>query len=183
MSPRSARSVLLAALFLSAAACSHRPRAPALQDEPIYQNTREGFRFVAPEGWRQFAKSDLPPGPAEKERLLVRYMPPLTGRGSTLEVSLADLPESTPLADYLAGPSLGVKQWKPLGKTETLELNGQAATRLAFSGRVGKDQLLKEVTAFRRGGRVYFFTALVPKGDNKSRETIRRAVASTTWKG
>jgi hypothetical protein len=182
MSSRSVRMVLSVALILSASGCTQRPRAPALQDEPIYQNTREGFRFVAPEGWRQFAKADLPAGPVERERLLVRYMPPLSARGSTLEVSLADLPDSTELADYLSGPSLGVKQWKPLGKVETVEVNGKPATRVAFSGRVGKDQLLKEVTAFRRGGRVYFFTALVPKGDNKSRETIRRAVASTTWK-
>src|SRR5438105_510697 len=49
------------------------PRAPALRPEPVYSNAREGFRFVAPEGWALVAKADLPPGPAEKERLLVRY--------------------------------------------------------------------------------------------------------------
>src|SRR5205807_3959401 len=64
------------------------PHAPALRSEPVYNNTREGFRFVAPEGWSQVAKADLPPGPVEKERLLVRYQA-ATG-GGAMEVTIVD---------------------------------------------------------------------------------------------
>lgn len=177
------RLVVLVFVFGGLSGCgSPRPQAPALQDEPIYQNNREGFRFISPEGWKQLAKSDLPEGELDKERLLVRYMPTVSGRGATLEVTMADLPESTDLAKYLAGPSLGVKEWKALSAPVALDINGMPATRLAYSGRIGKVQYLKEVTVFRRRERVYFFTALVPRGDTKSREIVRRAVASTTWR-
>src|SRR5262245_30253534 len=85
------------------------PRAPALRPEPVYQNSREGFRFVAPEGWTQVAKAELPSGPAEKERLMVRYQA-ATGDPAALEATVIDLPESTDLAAYLSQPSYGVSE-------------------------------------------------------------------------
>src|SRR5262245_25916538 len=104
------RVVAIAAAALVLASCSSGPRAPALRDEAVYQNDREGFRFRVPEGWTQHAKSDLPPGKANKEHLLVSYR--RSSKPASLEVSLADVPESADLATYLAGPSFGAKQWR-----------------------------------------------------------------------
>src|SRR5436305_14471005 len=114
--------VLLAALL--AAACGYRPRAPALTDGSVYRNDREGFRFLVPEGWVQQAKGDVPPGPADQERLLVVYRNFTGERPAALEVSLAHLPESTDLGKHLEGSApLGVR-WRRVGPPETLEVHG-----------------------------------------------------------
>src|SRR5262245_1447579 len=81
--------------------CTPKPVAPALRDEPVYQNDQEGFRFLVPEGWSQNARTEVPPGPVEKERLLVQYKRRPPAKPATLEVSMADLPSSTNLATYL----------------------------------------------------------------------------------
>jgi hypothetical protein len=162
--------------------CGSRPRAPALSDEPVYQNDREGFRFRVPEGWTQQARADLPAGPVKKEHLLVRYMHTGPGKRAVLEVSLADLPESTELSTYLAGPSYGTKQWRRTAPVGSLEGKGPSAVRLIFMANVGEAEMTKEVVAYRRGGRVYLFTGLFAAGDSKAREEIRRAVDSTDWK-
>src|SRR5262245_64118678 len=79
-------------LLLLLLGCAPRPRAPALLDEPVYQNEREGFRFLVPEGWKQYARSEAPPGKGERERLLVLYRRLTPGPEATLEVTRADLP-------------------------------------------------------------------------------------------
>jgi hypothetical protein len=163
--------------------CNPRPRAPALENEPVYQNKREGFRFVVPEGWVQHAKADIPPGKTEKERLLVSYLRPVRGKPVFLEVSLADLPESRDLAAYLAESPYGTSKWRRVGTPLDLDINGVPATRYSYTTRVGKDDLIKEVTVFRRGERVYLFAGVYPTGDSQSREQLRRAAASTIWEG
>jgi hypothetical protein len=166
------------ALGLAVLGCDARPRAPALQEEPIYQNTREGFRFLAPEGWTVQARADVPAGRLEKERLLVLY----SQQGATLQVSMADLPESSDLAEYLAVPAFGVAKWEASAPPASLQLGGQPAVRYQFKGRAGKDPLDREVIACRHGERVYFFTILTPAGDSTARDVARRAIESTTWK-
>jgi hypothetical protein len=170
---------LSAALVLG---CNSRPVAPALRDDPVYQNDREGFRFLVPEGWSQQAKSEVPPGKLKKEHLLVQYKRLGGDKGAMLEVTMADLPSSADLSAQLAGPSYGAKSWQPSGKAETLEVDGVPATRLKFTTRMGKEDMTKEVVAFRRGERVYFFVGLFTPADGKAREQVRRAVLSTTWK-
>jgi hypothetical protein len=170
---------MVCAVLLSA--CSPRPRAPALDNDPVYQNRREGFRFIVPEGWIQLAKADLPPGKVSKERLLVSYQRPVHGKTVFLEVSLADLPDSTDLAAYLAESSYGTSKWRRSGSPQELDFNGVSAVRYSYSIRAGKDDLVKEVTTFRRGERVYLFAGVYPTGDSQSREQLRRAVASTIW--
>jgi hypothetical protein len=162
--------------------CGSGPRAPALRDDPVYQNEREGFRFLVPEGWKQHAKAEVPPRKYPKDILLVEYKHLVPGKGALLQVSLADLPKGTDLTTFLASPAFGVKDWKPTAGMEGLQVDGGPATRLVFTGRLGPQEMTREVVVFRRGERVYFFTGLYNTGDTESRDQVRRAVASTLWK-
>ncbi len=173
-------SCLLLGLFLCG--CDGRPRAPALQAGPLYQSESEGLRFLAPDEWVQRARAEVPPGRYEKPELLVAYTR-VTDRPAGLEVSLADLPEGTDLQKFLtATPSEGVR-WQAKGPPESLTINGVPATRFTLAGGSGKGAQTKEVVAFRRGGRVFFFAGTFPAGDRATRDEIRRAVNSVVWKG
>jgi hypothetical protein len=176
------RGVWAAAGLLLLLGCDARPRAPALLDEPVYQDEREGFRFLVPEGWKQYARSEVPPGKVERERLLVLYRRLTPGQEATLQVTCADLPPATDLAAYLAGPSFGADRWRLKASAEAVVADGVRGLRYAFAGRTGKRDMGREVAAFRRGERVYFFTALFPAADSTAREQVRRAVGSIRWK-
>jgi hypothetical protein len=161
----------------------HRqPRAPALDDDPVYQDEREGFRFTVPEGWHQYARSQLPPGKLEKEQVLVEYRKVDRDAPAQLDVSAVDLPGSTDLAEYLAEPSYGEKSWRLQASPEPIEVAGVPGTRFDFVGRPGKDGLAREVVAFRRGERVYLFTALFLAHDASAREQFRRSVGRLQWR-
>jgi hypothetical protein len=169
-------------ILLFLCGCGSHPRAPALQSGPLYQNEREGFRFLAPEGWVQRARADLPAGPFGKEELLVAYAR-VTDRPASLEVSLADLPEAADLRKFLtAAPSGGVK-WQAKAMSESIVVNGVPASRFTLSGGAGKDTTVKEVVAVRRGGRVYFFAGIFAAGDTATRDEVRRSVQTVVWKG
>jgi hypothetical protein len=176
-------ALLLAGLVvLLSATWGARPRAPALIDEPVYHNAREGFRFLVPEGWAIHARGEPPPGRVDKERLLVNYQRTGSEKPAFFEVTLADLPPATDLAAHLAGPSYGSESWRQKTLPETLDVGGVAATRFVATSRVGKDDLTKETVAVRRGERVYFFTAVYTSGDTAVREQLRRTVGSLIWK-
>ena len=169
------------ALLLLVCSCQPKPKAPALSDGPVFQ-CDEGFRFLVPEGWLMAARANLPRGPLEKERLLVQYRRTTPGQHSAeLEVSVAELPEGTDLAEYLSKPSFSASEWKPAGKPVPLEAGGVKGTRFRHTAQVDRSKLVKEVTAFHRGGRVYFFTALFTSGDSSTPEQARRAVESLVW--
>lgn len=171
--------VLLLAIVL--AGCGPRaPRAPALQDDPVYENRDEGFRFLVPVGWTQHARADAPPGPAAQDRLLVRYERPAENAPAVLEVSMADLPSSVDLNAYLAAPSLGRPTWAPRGRPEPVRAGEREAMRYVFQSPVGRP-IVKEVVAVRRGERVYFFAGLFANADDASRDEIRRGVDSLAW--
>jgi len=165
------------------AGCNHRPRAPALQDEPVYLNAQEGFRFLVPTGWKQSARSILPPGPVQKERMLVEYKPPPAETAASLQVTCIDLPSGTSPESYLSTRRHGTEPWRQKGAVEPLDVNGESAVRLILTSRTGKEQLTREVVVFRRGDRAYFFTGLFPASDGKTREQVRQAVESVQWKG
>jgi hypothetical protein len=179
---RVCRAILWAGWALQMLGCQARPHAPALGDEPVYQNTREGIRFLAPEEWTLRAKAEIPPGKADKERLLVAYARRGADKGATLEVTLADLAPATDLAVYQGSHSFGAEKWRSAAPAETLQINGIPAVRLAFAVRSGKEELTREVVAIRRSERVYFFTGIFPTGDSKARDQVRRAIASAQWK-
>lgn len=75
---------LVSLAVLVAVGCDRqKPRAPALSDEPVYSNSRDGLSFLAPNGWSQSSKSDAPPDASEKDRVLVSYRsPPVRHRRS-----------------------------------------------------------------------------------------------------
>ena len=156
--PRLAVVLLLGGVLLPG--CSRKPQAPALRDEPVYENAQEGLRFLAPEQWTQHARATLPPGKVDKERLLVGYRRHEAGESAQLELARADLPESTKLTDYLSGPAFSARQWKAKGPPEELEINGVPAVRSIFLTGAGKDEEVREVVTFRRGERCYFFSGL-----------------------
>jgi hypothetical protein len=176
-------AVLLAACALVAAGCNDRPRAPAILDEPVYQNDREGFRFLAPQGWTQHTRAELPPGKLEQERLLVAYRQREAGSPADLEVAAVDLPESADLTAYVAAASHGVRQWRLVGKPEQFQVNRVSAIRTTLTGKQGEQLMTKEVVSFRRGERVFFFTSFYAPTDSKSRDALRQAVGSVMWKG
>ena len=156
--------------------CSTRPRAPALLDEAVYHNAREGFRFLVPEGWSQQARSELPPGKVEKERLLVSYRFP-GASSAMLEVSLADFPEPFDLTGYLEGPSFGSAKWKSSSPPAPVKSGDHSGLRFLFTSK----HLTKDVLAFRRGERVYCFTGLYATADTQARSELRRATDSLIW--
>jgi hypothetical protein len=161
--------------------CQPKPKAPALSDGPVFQSD-EGFRFLVPEDWLMAARANLPPGPLEKERLLVQYRRSTASQQTaTLEVSVAELPESTDLAEYLSKPSFSAREWKPAGKPVQLDAGGAKGTRYRHTAWVDGSELVKEVTAFRRGDRVYFFTVLFSPKDSSAPEQARRAVEGLVW--
>jgi hypothetical protein len=125
----------------------------------------------------------VPPGKLDKERLLVQYRRLDPGKDATLEVTAADLEPSTDLAARLAGPGFGVQEWRLQPPPEPLDVNGVAGVRYDFAGRSGRDEMTREVVAFRRGGRVYFFTVVSLKKDATAREQFRRAVNGILWRG
>ena len=165
---------------LSSAGCQPRPKAPALLDEPVFQSD-EGFRFLVPEGWIMAARSNVPPGPVEKERLLVQFRRVVGDKQATLEVSLADLSEDTDLTAYLRGPAFSASHWDQAGSPESLEAGGRAGERYRFTARVNSMRLAREVTVFRRGGRVYFFTLLYSPDDATAPEQVHRSEGRIVW--
>jgi hypothetical protein len=152
-----------------------------LQDEPVYHNSQEGFRLLVPEGWVVRGKADIPPGRLEKERLLVLYRQ--TGaQGTSLHISMADLPGSTPLDEYLSRPSFGVKKWERTLAPQQLSLGPKTATRYLFGTQAAGKPFHREVMVFRRKERVYFFTILFSPADTRGRDQARTAIESIIWK-
>jgi hypothetical protein len=161
--------------------CGETPRAPPLRDDPVYQNDREGFRFLVPEGWQQRISGDVP-GKADRERPLVEYRPIKAGEGpGSLRVSRIDLPPSADLGGQVAAPSHSVEKWVPVTAAEETAVGGQKGVRYSLTGRLGKGKLAKEVVAVRRGERVYLFTVIFEPKDNDAREALRRIIGSVTW--
>jgi hypothetical protein len=126
-------------------------------------------------------KAEIPPGRLEKERLLVLYRQ-TGGQGTALHISMADLPESSPLAEYLARPSFGVEKWERTLAPEQLSLGHKTATRYLFGTKAAGKPLHREVIVFRRQERVYFFTILFSPADTRGRDQARKAIESIIWK-
>jgi hypothetical protein len=172
----------LALVVALLAGCGETPQAPPLRDDPVYQNDSEGFRFLAPEGWRQQYRRDVLPGKEDRERMLVEYRATTspTAAGS-LRVSRVDLPPSADLAAVVSAPSHSVEKWVPAGEPDEMNVGGQKAVRYSFTGRLGKVKLAKEAVTVRRGERVYLFTLLFDPKDNEARDLLRRVIGSVIW--
>ncbi len=165
-----------------ATGCDSAPRAPALRDSAVYQNNREGFRFLVPDGWLQSASSVLPDDLGDGEILLVQYKMRTPSKSATVEILCFDETEPQDLEKYHALPSHGVRKWIAEESAKDLEINGTSAERYSFSAMLGDDQMMKDVVAFRRGKRVYSIIGMFFASDEKARQQLQRAAGSVIWK-
>ncbi len=178
-----AASLMMALACQLASGCVTKPRAPVLSDDPVYQNNKEGFRFLAPTGWTQSARADVPPGKREKETPIVAYTRDSGTYPASFRVSVIDLPEKTDMAEFLARRSYGVEHWTQIGAPEDIKVGSVTGVRYTFRGRLSrKEEQVKEVVCLRRGERVYLFTAVYTPGDSEAKEQLRRVVESLIWK-
>lgn len=166
---------------LLAGGCRQKPRAPLLQDEPVYHNPKQHVRFLAPEGWTQHAKADVPAGPVEGAPLLVHYIHWNGDDPALLELSLVDLPETADLPTYLSGQSFGAKQWRVALRGEPVEAGGVAGQRIVLQTSDQHGDRTKEVTAFHRANHWYLFTGVFSTSDTAARDQIRQAIQSIVW--
>ena len=160
----------------------------ALANDTVYQNDKIGLRFLAPDQWSVSSRAELPPGALPKPVILVAYQ---SGKGdstSELEVLVADLAADADLGRFLADHRIGAAGWTIKSAAETVTINGAEATRLfqtrvdkGSKGSKGKGEIRREATAFRRGGRVYFFIITFVAGDGLARDAARQSVQSVTW--
>jgi hypothetical protein len=180
---RTAAAILTLAWFLLlAGGCSTRPRAPVLRDDPVYQDDREGFRFLAPTGWSQSTRAEIPPGKHETEVPLVAYRRRAGPAAATFRVSLIDLPTSADLLAHLSAPSYGVDVWKKTAPPEEVKVGSASGVRYVLRGKSGKEEVEKEVVCVRRGERVYFFTSMYLPADTDIRDQLRRVNEDIIWK-
>jgi hypothetical protein len=157
------------------------PRAPALVDEPVYTNSRAGFRFRVPEDWAMAIRAELPPARLTDERVLVEYKVTGTDKPAALDVTAIDLPPSTSIEVYLAGRTKPEERWQER-QMEPITINGVEGVRVTLARRGERDGTTREVVGFRRGERIYLFTGVFATSDRKARDEIRRALESLIWK-
>jgi hypothetical protein len=181
MSVRAIRRIVLATAIVAVAACSDRPKAPPLSADAVYQNEQIGLRFLAPAGWPVQSRSVLPEGPLAKPIVLVSYQRAGGEKPAEFSVLAADLPPDANVEQFLAEHRVGSEWWtaRPGGRQVTI--NGEPATRYLLTRIEGKEEFQREVTAFRRGERIYFFIVAFAGVDIASRDAVRGSVGSVAW--
>lgn len=182
--PRAARIaplLLILLVSLISSGCDSGPEAPVLRDSPVYNNRREGFRFLVPDGWIQTASSVLPRGELQGETFLARYRMNTPDQGATLMIIATDGDEVEDLERYHAAASFRVEKWTVVESAEEVTIGDQTAQRLVYSGLMAKRPMTKEVVVFRQNDRLYHFVGLFWESDEKARQQIRRALDSIIW--
>jgi hypothetical protein len=183
MNPKSRPVLLLALTAALAGGCGGgRPKAPPLTNDAVYQNDKVGLRFLVPEGWVVVSRADVPSGPLTRTVVLAAYHSPHGERAADLEVLAADVAEGADAGAFAAEHRVGTDRWVRAGAVEQVTVNGAAVTRQLLSSPGGKEEYRREVTAFRRGDRVYAFLITYAAADPASRDAARKAVESATWK-
>ncbi len=175
-----ARLLLLTPLILLPA-CSDRPKAPPLTQESVYQNDAIGVRFLVPSGWTTQSRAVLPSGPLAKPIVLVSYQGGYE-RPAKFLVLVADIPPDVDLRAYLIEHQVGSEKWKSQSAIEPVSINGAPASRFVLTLPRGKEEIRREVTAFRRDNRVYLFLVDFSATDGASRDAVRTAIDSIKWK-
>jgi hypothetical protein len=168
-------------LVLLAGGCSDRPRALPLSYEAVYQNDKIGLRFLAPEGWTITMRTELPSGPLPKPIVLVGYVQSKGDKPAEFQLLAADLPEDKDLGVFLTEFRIGADKWVVHQTGQPVTVNGTAGTRYMMTRGTGKNEFRREATAFRRGGRVYFFIITFGVADPDRRDQARKSVESAVW--
>jgi len=172
---------IAALLVLLAPGCIERPKAPPLVNDTVYQNDRIGLRFLAPDGWALASRADLPSSPLPKPIILVGYHLSRGDNQSELEVLAADLPEDADLGRVLLEHRIGAAVWTQKPPAEAISINGVDANRIHLTRKTDKGEVRREATAFRRGGRVYYFIITFAASDVAARDAARQSVQSVNW--
>lgn len=172
---------IVALLLAAACGCAERPKAPPLVNDTVYQNDRIGLRFLAPDGWSLATRSDPPSSQLPKPVILVAYQLVKGESFSELQVLAADLPEDSDYASFLIEHRIGAAGWTLKPPAETISINGVEATRHTMARQEKRAEMRREATAFRRGGRVYFFIVTFASGDSAARDAARQSVLSVNW--
>ena len=173
--------VCILGLITTASGCTDRQRTPPLVNEALYSYEKIGLLFFTPQGWSITSRALLPPGPLAEPKILVAYHLKDNEYPAALEVLAADLPEETDLGQYLLESRVGRELWTVKSQPESITVNGTAAFRFQLSHRTGENEDLRETTAFRRGGRVYFFIVSFVSGDHNSLNIGRKSIETVTW--
>lgn len=171
--------ILVAAPALSG--CSTRPKAPPLTAEAVYQNDEVGVRFLAPAGWPMQSRAVLPPGRLARPVVLVAYQAAGSEHAAEFSLLAADIPPGGGLEQYLVGHRVGAETWAVQSPGRAVTMNGTAATRVVLARAEGKEEVRREVTAFRRGERTYLFLVTFAAADRASRDAVGTSLESITW--
>jgi hypothetical protein len=163
------------------AGCSSHPSAPALTNEAVFEDDRAGLRFVVPDGWLMTMRGVAPPGRLDKPAQLVRFRPPVADRAADLELIAVDLAAAQDIGKYLGEHQPGADKWTAAGPPKPVSAGGADGSRYEYTSAT-KTGIRREVTAFRRGDRVYLFLTTFGANDTASRDQARLAVESTVWK-
>ena len=172
-------SLLLVVLVV--VGCTPTPRAPALTDEAVFESADAGMKFVVPQGWIMSSRSVLPPTLDDKPVMLVMYLSERADKPGELRVYAADIPATEPIAAYIDRHPFGPDKRKAAPGGETIMVNGATADRIALVGGKGASEI-QEVTAFRRGGRVYLILAGWTKRDTSVRDNLRQSIGTMSFR-
>ena len=181
MSSRLPPLIAFAATFGLLAGCSDKPQAPSLTYDALFQSDRAGIRFLAPRDWTLVSRSDLPPGEFAKPILLVSYLQSSGPKPAELDLYIADLPPGADFARYFTERRFGPLTWKLKVSVQAIEIGGIRGERLSLTSGVGKDEVAREVSAVRRGGKVFFFLVSFAARDEDHRDHTRKCIESVTW--
>jgi predicted Zn-dependent protease len=123
----------------------------------------------------------VPAGKIESERLLVEYQCQTSAKPATLAVSVASIDPSASLTEYVTKSSLTGEAWRISGPVENFTINNVPAVRINYTLRADNEEFVREIVAFRRGERVYFFKGVCAGPDARSRREIRSALETVVW--
>ena len=85
-----------------------------------------------PEGWKQRSSGEVPPGKILSERVLTEYKCMTCANATALLVSVADVPLSTPLSDYVTKNTLTGEKWTLESPPEDFTINNVPAARIKY---------------------------------------------------
>lgn len=172
---------VLTAGLISGRGCAGGPKAPPLTNDSVYQNGELGLRFLVPDGWLNTARADVPTDKLPKPLMVAVYFQPQGDPPAALELLAIEAPDGTDLIQYLAENPVGHLNWRAATKPQPASVNGVSATKFTLTAGSPKGEVRREVTAFRRGERVYLFMVTHPLAASAGRDAARRSVESVTW--